>query len=50
MSAAGSIGPGALMMGMAAGTAHANGLPVLLIAGDTLANRLPDPVLQRVAH
>lgn len=34
----------------AAGTAHANRLPVLLIAGDTFGNRLPDPVLQQVEH
>jgi 3D-(3,5/4)-trihydroxycyclohexane-1,2-dione acylhydrolase (decyclizing) len=34
----------------AAGVAHANRLPVLLIAGDTFANRLPDPVLQQVEH
>ena len=34
----------------AAGTAHANRLPVLLIAGDTFTNRLPDPVLQQVEH
>jgi 3D-(3,5/4)-trihydroxycyclohexane-1,2-dione acylhydrolase (decyclizing) len=32
----------------AAGTAMANRLPVLLIAGDTFASRLPDPVLQQV--
>ena len=34
----------------AAGTAHANRLSVLLIAGDTFSNRLPDPVLQQVEH
>jgi 3D-(3,5/4)-trihydroxycyclohexane-1,2-dione acylhydrolase (decyclizing) len=34
----------------AAGTAHANRLPLLLIAGDTFTNRLPDPVLQQVEH
>ena len=50
MIAASSIGPGALNMVTAAGTAHANRLPVLLIAGDTFINRLPDPVLQQVEH
>jgi 3D-(3,5/4)-trihydroxycyclohexane-1,2-dione acylhydrolase (decyclizing) len=50
MIATSSIGPGALNMMTAAGTAHANRLPVLLIAGDTFANRLPDPVLQQVEH
>ncbi|WP_426037146.1 3D-(3,5/4)-trihydroxycyclohexane-1,2-dione acylhydrolase (decyclizing) [Cypionkella sp. TWP1-2-1b2] len=50
MIATASIGPGALNMVTAAGTAHANRLPVLLIAGDTFSNRLPDPVLQQVEH
>ena len=50
MIATSSIGPGALNMVTAAGAAHANRLPVLLIAGDTFANRLPDPVLQQVEH
>ncbi len=50
MIAASSIGPGAINMVTAAGTAHANRLPVLLIAGDTFANRVPDPVLQQVEH
>ncbi len=50
MVAATSIGPGALNMVTAAGVAHANRLPVLLLAGDTFANRLPDPVLQQVEH
>lgn len=50
MVAATSIGPGAANMVTAAGTAHANRLPVLLIAGDTFANRVPDPVLQQVEH
>ncbi len=50
MIAASSIGPGALNMVTAAGVAHANRLPVLLISGDTFANRLPDPVLQQVEH
>lgn len=50
MVATSSIGPGALNMVTAAGTAHANRLPVLLLAGDTFTNRLPDPVLQQVEH
>jgi 3D-(3,5/4)-trihydroxycyclohexane-1,2-dione acylhydrolase (decyclizing) len=50
MVATSSIGPGALNMVTAAGVAHANRLPVLLLAGDTFANRLPDPVLQQVEH
>jgi 3D-(3,5/4)-trihydroxycyclohexane-1,2-dione acylhydrolase (decyclizing) len=50
MVAATSIGPGAANMVTAAGVAHANRLPVLLLAGDTFANRLPDPVLQQVEH
>jgi len=50
MVAISSIGPGALNMVTAAGVAHANRLPVLLLAGDTFANRLPDPVLQQVEH
>lgn len=50
MIAATSIGPGAANMVTAAGVAHANRLPVLLLSGDTFANRLPDPVLQQVEH
>jgi len=50
MIATSSIGPGALNMATAAGTAHANRLPVLLLSGDTFTNRLPDPVLQQVEH
>ncbi|MXN63988.1 3D-(3,5/4)-trihydroxycyclohexane-1,2-dione acylhydrolase (decyclizing) [Stappia sp. GBMRC 2046] len=50
MVATSSIGPGALNMVTAAGTAHANRLPVLILAGDTFANRVPDPVLQQVEH
>ena len=48
MVAATSIGPGALNMVTAAGTALANRLPVLLLAGDTFQSRRPDPVLQQV--
>ena len=50
MIAMSSIGPGALNMVTAAGTAHANRLPILILAGDTFTNRLPDPVLQQVEH
>ena len=50
MIAMASIGPGALNMVTAAGTAHANRLPILILAGDTFTNRLPDPVLQQVEH
>lgn len=50
MIATTSIGPGATNMVTAAGTAHANRLPLLVLAGDTFANRLPDPVLQQVEH
>lgn len=50
MVATSSIGPGALNMVTAAGVAHSNRLPVLLISGDTFASRLPDPVLQQVEH
>jgi 3D-(3,5/4)-trihydroxycyclohexane-1,2-dione acylhydrolase (decyclizing) len=45
-----SIGPGATNMVTAAGIAHADRLPVLLLSGDTFANRIPDPVLQQVEH
>ncbi len=50
MIATSSVGPGATNMVTAAGVAHANRLPVLLLAGDTYVNRLPDPVLQQVEH
>ncbi|WP_298281340.1 3D-(3,5/4)-trihydroxycyclohexane-1,2-dione acylhydrolase (decyclizing) [Acidocella sp.] len=50
MVATASIGPGALNMITAAGVAHANRLPVLLLAGDTFVNRRPDPVMQQVEH
>jgi 3D-(3,5/4)-trihydroxycyclohexane-1,2-dione acylhydrolase (decyclizing) len=43
-----SIGPGALNMVTAAALAHVNRLPVLLLPGDTFANRRPDPVLQQI--
>ncbi len=50
MVATSSIGPGAANMVTAAGIAMANRLPLLLLSGDTFANRLPDPVLQQVEH
>ena len=50
MVATSSIGPGALNMVTAAGLAHANRLPVLLLPGDTFTSRAPDPVLQQVEH
>src|SRR6478735_1055330 len=45
-----SIGPGALNMVTAAGVAHANRLPVLMLPGDTFVGCAPDPVLQQVEH
>lgn len=50
MVATSSIGPGAANMVTAAAVAHANRLPLLLLAGDTFAGRVPDPVLQQVEH
>ena len=50
MIATSSIGPGATNMITAAGVAHANRLPILILAGDTFQNRRPDPVLQQVEH
>ncbi|QDY70622.1 3D-(3,5/4)-trihydroxycyclohexane-1,2-dione acylhydrolase (decyclizing) [Qingshengfaniella alkalisoli] len=50
MVATSSIGPGAANMVTAAGAAMANRLPILILAGDTFANRIPDPVLQQVEH
>ena len=50
MVATSSVGPGALNMVTAAGVAHANRVPVLLLPGDTFAGRAPDPVLQQVEH
>ena len=43
-----SVGPGALNMVTAAGTATANRIPLLLLLGDTFACRQPDPVLQQI--
>ncbi|MFC5077468.1 3D-(3,5/4)-trihydroxycyclohexane-1,2-dione hydrolase [Vibrio thalassae] len=45
-----SVGPGATNMVTAAGVAHTNRLPLLLLAGDTFQSRLPDPVLQQTEH
>ena len=50
MIATTSIGPGALNTVTAAGVAMANRLPLLILAGDTFASRVPDPVLQQVEH
>ncbi|MFC3051940.1 3D-(3,5/4)-trihydroxycyclohexane-1,2-dione acylhydrolase (decyclizing) [Kordiimonas pumila] len=45
-----SVGPGATNMITAAALAHVNRLPVLLLPGDTFANRRPDPVLQQIEN
>jgi 3D-(3,5/4)-trihydroxycyclohexane-1,2-dione acylhydrolase (decyclizing) len=50
MVATSSIGPGATNMVTAAGVAHSNRLPLLLLSGDAFASRVPDPVLQQVEH
>ena len=43
-----SIGPGATNMVTGAATATVNRIPVLLLTGDTFAERLQDPVLQQL--
>ena len=48
MAVTSSIGPGALNMVTAAGTATVNHIPVLFLPGDAYACRQPDPVLQQV--
>jgi 3D-(3,5/4)-trihydroxycyclohexane-1,2-dione acylhydrolase (decyclizing) len=48
MAVCSSIGPGALNMVPAAGTATVNRIPVLFLPGDAFACRQPDPVLQQV--
>lgn len=48
MAVTSSIGPGALNMVTAAGTATVNHIPVLFLPGDVFATRQPDPVLQQV--
>jgi 3D-(3,5/4)-trihydroxycyclohexane-1,2-dione acylhydrolase (decyclizing) len=50
MVATSSVGPGATNMITAAAVAASNRLPLLLLAGDTFASRIPDPVLQQVEH
>ncbi len=50
MFATASAGPGTTNLLTAAGIAHTNRLPVLLLCGDTFVTRLPDPVLQQVEH
>ncbi len=45
-----SIGPGALNMVTAAGVAHVNRIPMLLLPGDVFASRVPDPVLQQIEN
>ena len=50
MVATSSVGPGAINMVTAAGVAHANRLPLLLLSGDTFSSRIPEPVLQQVEH
>jgi 3D-(3,5/4)-trihydroxycyclohexane-1,2-dione acylhydrolase (decyclizing) len=50
MVALSSIGPGSTNMVTAAAVAHSNRLPILLLAGDVFASRLPDPVLQQVEN
>lgn len=45
-----SIGPGALNMVTAAGTATVNRIPLLLLPGDAFACRQPDPVLQQLEN
>ena len=48
MAVTSSIGPGCTNLVTAAGTAHVNRLPVLLLPGDIFVSRAPDPVLQQV--
>jgi 3D-(3,5/4)-trihydroxycyclohexane-1,2-dione acylhydrolase (decyclizing) len=45
-----SIGPGATNLLTGAATATVNRLPVLLLPGDTFANRRQGPVLQQLEH
>jgi 3D-(3,5/4)-trihydroxycyclohexane-1,2-dione acylhydrolase (decyclizing) len=45
-----SIGPGSTNMLTGAATATTNRLPVLLLPGDTFANRRQGPVLQQLEH
>ena len=45
-----SAGPGTMNLLTAAGLAHANRLPMLLLCGDGFLTRLPDPVLQQMEN
>ena len=45
-----SAGPGTANLLTAAGLAHANRLPFLMLCGDTFLTRLPDPVLQQMEN
>tara|TARA_B100000029_G_scaffold411294_1_gene413591 strand:- start:538 stop:2382 length:1845 start_codon:yes stop_codon:yes gene_type:complete len=45
-----SVGPGSTNMVTASAVALSNRLPILLLPGDTFANRFPDPVLQQVEN
>ncbi|CAM4037344.1 3D-(3,5/4)-trihydroxycyclohexane-1,2-dione acylhydrolase (decyclizing) [Palleronia rufa] len=45
-----SAGPGTMNLLTAAGLAHANRLPMLLLCGDGFVTRLPDPVLQQLEN
>jgi 3D-(3,5/4)-trihydroxycyclohexane-1,2-dione acylhydrolase (decyclizing) len=45
-----SVGPGATNMITGAATSTVNRLPVLLLPGDTFANRRPSPVLQELEY
>src|SRR6202034_2387958 len=48
MACLSSIGPGATNMVTGAATATINRVPVLILAGDTFAERVQGPVLQQV--
>ena len=45
-----SAGPGTANLLTAAGLAHANRLPMMMLCGDTFITRLPDPVLQQMEN
>ena len=45
-----SVGPGSTNLVTAAAVALSNRLPILLLPGDTFANRFPDPALQQVEN
>lgn len=48
MAVTSSIGPGALNMVTAAGTATSNRSFILFLPGEAYATRQPDPVLQQI--